>query len=83
MKCHKCKDQGKKSTISIGIGTSTSAYYTPHYDEDGKHHFHDSNECIQSYNCSNGHIWTETSYGSCWCGWTGGKTKITYQDDEE
>jgi len=82
MKCPKCIEQGKKSKVFGGdYGMKTLAYYAPYYDEEGKHHNHDGNTTTSNYTCSNNHSWTEKSSGSCWCGWTGGKTKIIMNDD--
>lgn len=81
MKCPKCMRLDKTSTVFGGYGSTTLAYYTPFYDEDGKSHHHDGNTQTTSYNCSNGHNWTEESHGHCWCGWSGGNITITYQDD--
>ena len=79
MKCNKCIEEGKESMIfGGGCAMMTLAYYTPFYDEAGKSHNHDGNSTTTSYSCSNNHRWTEESYGSCWCGWSGGKTIITY-----
>ena len=69
MICPKCKEQGRKSTIRVGVSMSTAMYCTPFYDEEGKYHHHDSNTTETSYTCSNGHEWTERTSGSCWCGW--------------
>lgn len=67
--CSRCLYQGKKSKITIGLSTKTLAYYPPFYDEQGKYHDHDANTTTTEYSCSNGHNWTESSTGSCWCGW--------------
>lgn len=42
---------------------------TPFYDEQGRHHYHDSNTTTSGYECSNGHNWVVKSKPSCWCGW--------------
>jgi hypothetical protein len=70
MKCPTCVAEGKKSTVSVGIGMTTCAYYTPFYDEDGKYHYHDGNITTTELSCSNGHTWAQRSGNSCWCGWT-------------
>jgi hypothetical protein len=41
----------------------------PYYDEDGKHHHHDSNTSTYGYSCSNGHDFSVSRQGTCWCGW--------------
>lgn len=69
MICPRCKKEGKKSKVFVGVGSSTSLFYQPFYDEDGELHYHDSNKTTTSYSCSNGHSWTEQIGNSCWCGW--------------
>lgn len=54
------------------MSTTTSMYCPIFYDEDGECHNHDANTLTTQYKCSNGHEWTESTGGSCWCGW--GKT---------
>jgi len=75
MKCPQCIKEGKKSTVYPGVSTTTLMYFPPFYDEDGKYHHHDGNTITTSYGCSNGHKWTESTSGSCWCGW--GKKEAT------
>jgi len=60
---------GEKSIVQTGQGSITLAYCPPFYDEYGNYHDHDSNIRTQTYQCSNGHTWTEKTTGSCWCGW--------------
>ena len=69
MICATCKAEGKTSRVFARGGSTTAAYYQPFYDEDGKYHHHDGNVRTASFECSNGHRWTEQSMGSCWCGW--------------
>lgn len=69
MICPECKAENKKSRVYAGPSSSTCMHCAPYYDEDGKHHYHDINTSSTSYSCSNGHEWSESSQGSCWCGW--------------
>ena len=69
MICQKCKEQGLKSKVYSGGGSTTLMYCPPFYDEDGHYHCHDSNTTTAEYSCSNGHTWTEHHRGTCWCGW--------------
>jgi len=55
MICPKCKEQERKSTISMGLMRSTAMYCPSFYDEEGKFHAHDLNSRSTSYVCSNGH----------------------------
>lgn len=71
MICEKCKEQGLKSRVYTGCGMTTLMYCPPFYDEEGKHHTHDSNTTTIQYECSNGHKWSDKKSGSCWCGWKG------------
>ena len=72
MKCPVCVKEDKRSKVYGGVGMTTAAYYEPFYDEDGEYHHHDSNAHTAQYRCSNGHKFTVTTRGKCWCGWTGG-----------
>lgn len=83
MKCPKCVRLGLKSNVYGGIGSITLMYCQPYYDEEGEYHHHDSNTREHEYNCDKGHKWLQVSYGSCWCGWTGGKTEIIYLNDPD
>lgn len=76
MICPYCKEAGQTSRVFPQGGSRTMLYCAPYYDEQGKLHHHDSNRTSAGYKCSNGHDWSETSYGSCWCGWSGGETKV-------
>lgn len=69
MICPFCKEEGVKSRVYDHGGSVTLMACTPYYDEDGKHHHHDSNTRTHSFTCSNNHGWSEKSQGSCWCGW--------------
>lgn len=52
-----------------GMSFTTAAYYPPYFDEQGRRHHHDGNATTTEYRCSNGHSWSATTTGSCWCGW--------------
>jgi len=69
MICKQCQTDGEKSTIQVGVGTTTLLYCAPYFDEDGKYHNHDSNISTSNYTCSNGHKFSKSTSGSCWCGW--------------
>lgn len=69
MKCPECIKVDKKSCVTEGVSSSTLMYFPRYYDEDGKLHSHDNNTHTTSYSCSNGHSWSESESGSCWCGW--------------
>jgi hypothetical protein len=69
MKCPACVEEGEKSMVSGGFGTTTCAYYAPFYDEEGRSHHHAGNTSTAEYACSRGHQFTVSSSGSCWCGW--------------
>jgi hypothetical protein len=65
MKCKECEKEGKKSFVMPGLTMSTSAYYQPYYDEDGKYHNHDGNAVTTSYYCSNDHHWHASQKKTC------------------
>ena len=73
MICEQCVKENKKSKVFPHGGFTTAMYCPPFYDENGAYHSHDMNTRTDSYSCSNGHEWRESSTGSCWCGW--GKEK--------
>lgn len=69
MKCPQCIEEGKTSRVQ-DIGSSRTLIGSrSFYDEDGRHHHHDRNTTTTTYRCSNGHVWTEETKKSCWCGW--------------
>ena len=43
--------------------------WEPHKDEEGKLHKHDPNKHFIDYKCKNGHIFEETYFPQCKCGW--------------
>lgn len=69
MKCPTCESEGRTSYVYPGGMTVTAMYCPSFYDEDGRYHNHDSNISTARYSCSNGHAWTVSTTGSCWCGW--------------
>lgn len=71
MKCPECVKENKKSEVYPSVGSTTSIYCQPFYDEEGNYHDHDSNIITTEYRCSNDHTWQEKTTGSCWCGWPG------------
>ena len=89
MICKECKAEGNKSQVYPGHGSTTAMWVQPFYDEDGKYHHHDGNTTTYSYSCSNGHEWTESSIGSCWCGWPekedtpSGGTEVPVSDESD
>jgi len=79
--CPKCKEQGRKSTISIGMSTITAAYYAPYYDQEGIYHYHDGNNRTDGYICSNGHRIVVRGTGKCPnCSWGHLNEKIAVED---
>jgi len=73
MICPECKKSGLKSTVYPHGSSTTLMYCQPFYDEDGNFHYHDFNTTTTDYSCSNGHRWSESHKGKCWCGWDGDK----------
>jgi hypothetical protein len=81
MICPKCKELGQKSIIHRGLGTATSMYCPPYYDEEGVYHSHDANICTTVFNCSKGHRITIRSTGKCpSCVWGHDSQQITVED---
>ncbi len=76
MKCPECIKEGLKSSVCPGGSSTTLLCCPPFYDEDGKYHDHDRNWTTYDFTCSNGHIWAESSQGSCWCGWPEKKERV-------
>lgn len=81
MKCPVCIQEGKKSTLRDTGGTCTLASCAPFYDEEGKHHYHDHNTTTLNYSCSNGHSYTVSKRGSCWCGWNANQVPVVRTTD--
>ncbi len=66
IECPECKSKA----LNIGTTSSTLAYYQPFTDDDGRLHHHDGNITTSHYTCRKcEHSFTESSTGSCWCGW--------------
>jgi hypothetical protein len=84
MICEKCKEEGKRSTVSRDFGTiSTDMAFYPDWDEEGVYHYHDGNISTSSFRCSNEHRFTVRQHGSICgapgCDWNSKvKTEITY-----
>ena len=83
MRCPTCEKDGLKSKVYIGTSTITCMGYAPYYDEEGQFHAHDPNGTQTSYQCSNGHKWMRWQYSRCWCGWSGGTSKIEIIEDQD
>ena len=73
--CQECEKAGKASRVYPGVSMTTDMYFRPYYDEDGRLHDHDGNTSTTSYSCSNGHEWSKSRTGRCWCGWPENKGK--------
>ena len=76
MKCQDCEREGRESRVYPDAYSVVTAMMPDHYyDENGRRHLHDDNSSMTGYRCSNGHEWTEVTYGKCWCGWSGGQSR--------
>jgi len=62
MKCEQCVKEGKRSTITPGVSSTTLMGYTPwYYDEDGNLQTNPNpNKTTTELHCSNGHSWSVT-----------------------
>ena len=68
--CPVCQKNDQKSMVYTGLGTRTSMYCEPFYDEEGVYHHHDMNRVTATYSCSNGHRWRESWKDKCpGCSW--------------
>ena len=65
MKCPKCLEENKKSTVQINNTMSTDVYNTPYYDEDGIYHHHDTNIYTTHCRCSNNHEFVINERRAC------------------
>lgn len=65
MKCPVCVEEGERSTLTVGMSSTTLMWSQPWYDEDGVYHDHDRNTRSTAYRCSNGHTWETRSKGGC------------------
>lgn len=82
MKCPKCVELGKKSTVRLGPVTSTCMWFEPYYDEEGVYHHHDGNGVSSGWECSNGHEgWISHSKSCPSCDW--GSEETIHVDDDE
>jgi len=61
MICSECKKEGKKSTINVGVSSTTLMATHTWYDEDGHMRVDNPNQTTTAYRCSRGHSWTETA----------------------
>lgn len=78
MKCPKCVEDGERSTLTGGVGTTTLMYAAPFYDEDGNYHDHNPNATTTSYQCSRGHRITVTTHRRCGsCDWGSNSDQVT------
>jgi hypothetical protein len=63
--CKECATAGEKSRV-YHAGTSTTLMaYNAYWDENGQRHFHDGNDRVSKYFCSNGHSWHEVETKQC------------------
>lgn len=65
MRCPECDVSGQKSSVFIGLRTTTLMSWQDFYDEKGNFHHHDPNTTSTAYSCSNGHRWREDSQHCC------------------
>lgn len=77
IECPKC---GSKAH-DIGMSIMTVMMYRSYTDHEGKRHIHDPNERNECRTCSDcGIAFSVITYGKCWCGWSAGTDKITWDD---
>jgi hypothetical protein len=66
MRCHYCKQEGKKSSLhDLGSSTTLIGGAQSYWDSDGKKHYHDYNTTTTSYMCSEGHRYLEKKKIAC------------------
>ena len=70
MICPECRSAGLKSQVYLGMRERSAMSVAPYWDEDGQYHSHNLSSSTTQYSCSNGHRWSETRRGRCWCGWS-------------
>ncbi len=64
MKCPECEKEGKVADkVFYHGGSSTLMMWNPYWDKDGNYHNNDPNIHTSSYQCTNGHGWTENRRG--------------------
>jgi hypothetical protein len=60
MKCPKCQEEGKRSTVTQGVSQTTLMHIPIQYDEDGNRmQSIVNNTTTTNYSCSNGHYWSD------------------------
>lgn len=65
MKCSICNT----SKVRLQSDTAWGVPWEAHKDEKGKLHNHDPNKHFIDYKCKNGHIFENTYFPVCNCGW--------------
>ena len=74
MICSTCSEDGSKSRVfSLGTYSTLMGGSSGFWDENGKKHWHDVNERVTKYQCSNGHEWSEVDDNECGapgCNWS-------------
>ncbi len=58
--CEECKKNEVKYSVYYRGSSTTLMGWSPYWDEDGKYHNNNPNKITSSYECSNGHSWSET-----------------------
>jgi len=75
--CPFCKNNGDKSQVFPGGSSQTLMANHEFFDEEGKHHFHDSNWTTTNFLCSKGHHWVSKTRSRCFCEGGGVEEQIT------
>lgn len=76
MKCPECK---KDVIVYPRHEYTTLMTSNVFIDEQNRYHIHDPNQRTVSYECTNGHKWSESYYDKCLiCGWSN-NSPIKYQ----
>ncbi len=70
IKCQTCEAEGLTSTVQAGGSEMQCMGWGPHCDKDGWQHFHDPNQRLTMFHCSNDHHFQRRWYPKCWCGWS-------------
>lgn len=65
MNCPTCNT----TKIKRRSDTAWGIPWEPHKDEAGKLHKHDPNKHFIDYRCQNGHVFEQTYFPECKCGW--------------
>lgn len=80
-RCHRCNEEGERSTVETFGGVVTLMATRSYYDEDGAHHYHDPNGHASEFRCSRGHTWTEGRGHPCpSCDFGHGEPTVRYHD---